>query len=196
MVIGPPAGHGDDQTVPSESFPKSARILVRRDFLRIQNQGLRIHSKHLVFQFLAGGTGESRLGITVSRKVGNAVLRTQLKRWIREAFRTQPALRPGRGDGQPSYDLVITAKRGVEDFSYAALQAELTQVITRHLRERKQPSKRGGASHGAQAGTGAGQHGKRTSSQPPKPVAGGGDATTPRDPPAAPRVPQPGKARE
>ncbi len=172
-------GPGDDQTLPSESFPKSARILVRRDFLRIQNQGLRIHSKHLVFQFLAGGTGESRLGITVSRKVGNAVLRTQLKRWIREAFRTQPALRPGRVDGQPPYDLVITAKRGVEDFSYAALHAELTQVITRHLRERKQP--RGQPRHGPNGPSAAFANESRGQ---------------PRHGPSAPRVPQPRKPRE
>lgn len=37
---------------------------------------------------LAGGLVESRLGLTVSRKVGNAVQRNKIKRWLREAARS------------------------------------------------------------------------------------------------------------
>jgi ribonuclease P protein component len=114
-----------------QRFPKRLRILVRRDFLRIQGQGRRIHGRRLVFQFLPGRTDASRLGITVSKKVGNAVVRNRIKRWVREVFRRHPELRPaGR---RWSYDLVITAKSGVTDFSYDSLEAEIISIIERFL---------------------------------------------------------------
>lgn len=114
-----------------QRFPKRFRILVRRDFLRIQGQGQRIHGRRLVFQFLPGRSDASRLGITVSKKVGNAVVRNRIKRWVREVFRRHPELRPsGR---RSSYDLVITAKSGVTDFSHASLESEIISIIERFL---------------------------------------------------------------
>lgn len=120
----------------SEAFPKRFRVRVRRDFLRIQGQGQRLHGKRLVFQFLPGRTPVSRLGITVSKKVGGSVERNQIKRWIREVFRRHPELRP---DGRKhAYDLVITAKSGVTDFAFAHLEAEILSVIGRWLAQRQQ----------------------------------------------------------
>lgn len=129
-----------------ERFARRCRILRRSEFLRIQGQGRRIHGRCLIFQFLPGRTDESRLGITVSRKVGKAVLRNRIKRWIRESFRRHPELRPRRGDPQRPYDLVITVKRDVDDFSFQAIHDEVVQTIGRHLRgeHRKNGAARGG----------------------------------------------------
>lgn len=131
----------------SESFPKECRILHRSEFLRIQGQGHRIHGARLIFQFLPGRTPRSRLGLTVSKKVGNAVVRNRIKRWLREAFRRHPELRPDRpARGQPSkaYDLVITAKRGIEDFGFAVLHAEVVDVLGRYLDGRFDRRRAGG----------------------------------------------------
>ena len=53
-----------------------------------------------------GDGGRTRLGITVTRKVGNAVRRNRIKRLVREWFRQ-------RGDGFGACDLVVIAKRGI-----------------------------------------------------------------------------------
>jgi len=127
---------GTDLPGRDKSFPKHCRILRRGEFLRIQGQGHRVHGKRLVFQFLPGSQRESRVGITVSKKVGNAVVRNRIKRWIREAFRRHPELRPVRGDARRPYDLVITAKRDATGFAWQNLHDELVSVIGRYLAER------------------------------------------------------------
>jgi len=73
-------------------------------------------------QTCAGVRG-SRLGITVSRKVGGAVVRNRVKRWVRESYRRFPEGRP------PSTDLVVIAKPAAAGSTYQAIAAELR----RHL---------------------------------------------------------------
>lgn len=74
----------------------------------MQNRGIKLHLSHfLVFALRADGAGseELRLGITVTKKVGHAVFRNQIKRWVREAFRQE------RACFVPGWDLVFIAKR-------------------------------------------------------------------------------------
>lgn len=120
-----------------ERFPKRFRILIRRDFLRIQGQAQRVHGRRLVFQFQPARTPVCRLGITVSKKVGGSVERNQIKRWIREIFRRHPEFRP-RGR-KAAFDLVITAKSGVTDFTHSNLEAEILTTLERWLAGRHKP---------------------------------------------------------
>ena len=77
---------------------RSDRLLRSRDFQRVARQGVRVASRDfvlLVAPALVLGSGASRgsrpvrrLGVTASRKVGNAVTRNRVKRAVREWFRT------------------------------------------------------------------------------------------------------------
>ncbi len=84
-----------DQSPPSQGsqtairvrfyFSKSARILRRTDFKQIAQLRQRYYGQLLTIDYRT--SDQSKLGITVSRKFGNAVVRNRFKRLVREAFR-------------------------------------------------------------------------------------------------------------
>ena len=71
------------------------------------------------------GAGEKapRLGITASRKVGNAVVRNTAKRWIREWFRKKKETLP------KGLTLVVVVRRGAVEAGHAALDRDLSSVV-------------------------------------------------------------------
>jgi ribonuclease P protein component len=68
-------------------FPKKDRILKRYEFLEFYASGKAVHSPGFILVYKSGLSGGSRIGITVSRKVGNAVVRNRIKRRVREYYR-------------------------------------------------------------------------------------------------------------
>ena len=104
-------------TTPGQSLRSSLR---RRDFSRVTQAGRRRSSRFfLVFGSQREDQGPARMGITVTRKVGNAVRRNRIKRLVREWFRQRRALITG-------LDLVIIAKR---DFPAAVKQGEVNRDL-------------------------------------------------------------------
>jgi len=68
-------------------------------------------------------TPGNRLGITVGKKVGNAVIRNRVRRRLKEIYRQNEAsLTPG-------YDIVIVARVRSKDASYQALETDMLQVL-------------------------------------------------------------------
>lgn len=75
--------------------------------------------------------GHSRLGMTVSRKVGGAVARNRVRRLLREIFRKERALR------EAGLDLVVHAKPGIAARSHAELTGELREAVGRYVNDRR-----------------------------------------------------------
>jgi ribonuclease P protein component len=71
------------------------------------------------------GPRQPRLGITVSKKVGKAVVRNQVKRWVRESYRRLSGLVP------PGLDLVVVARPTAVDRGYEGTAAELRGLLRR-----------------------------------------------------------------
>jgi ribonuclease P protein component len=88
---------------PGVRLGKAARLTLRREFLAVQERGRKVHAGAYVVLALPNALGRPRLGVTVSSRVGNAVVRNRVKRWVREAFRAA-------GADLPSADLVVIAR--------------------------------------------------------------------------------------
>ncbi|HEY7725940.1 MAG TPA: ribonuclease P protein component, partial [Anaeromyxobacteraceae bacterium] len=64
---------------------KARRLLRRREFLAVQERGARLAAREYAVLALERPAPPARLGVTVSSKVANAVVRNRVKRWVREA---------------------------------------------------------------------------------------------------------------
>jgi ribonuclease P protein component len=108
---------------PSERFPRAHHVRKRREFLAIQREGHRRSTPHFVVIVRDRSTPPSRLGITTSRKVGNAPSRNRVRRLVREFFRRrQHALVPPR-------DVIVIARPAAAGLSYHELQRELSHAL-------------------------------------------------------------------
>jgi ribonuclease P protein component len=96
------------------------RLKRREDFRRVQDTGKKHHTRHFLVVVLARpDEGPPRIGVTVTKKVGNAVQRNRVKRLVREVFRRERARFP------LGCDVVFIAKDGAPDLRYDDVLAEV-----------------------------------------------------------------------
>ncbi len=112
-----------EETSVSERFSKERRILKRPQFQKVFDEGRKFIRPSLVVFILHRKDEQSaRLGLAVSRKVGNAVVRNRIKRRLRELFR--------RGFGKELYslDIVIIARHSASIKSIDDLTSQLDSI--------------------------------------------------------------------
>ena len=110
-----------------ERFPKSLRLRARREFVRVQDGGRKVAQGPLVALALPNGREETRLGLTVSAKVGGAVTRANIRRRLREVFRKR------RSELPSGLDVVLIARASAAESDYEEL-ARAFDVVARRLR--------------------------------------------------------------
>nr|WP_277348090.1 ribonuclease P protein component [Pseudopontixanthobacter vadosimaris] len=123
----------------SPSGQAPAIIRKRSDFLAA-NRGMRVARPGFVLLAHANGGKGKRYGITVTKRIGNAVIRNRMKRRFRELLRS--ALPEG---GLADHDHVLIGRDGGVERDFAMLRAELDAALER-LREGKGDPPRGGRS--------------------------------------------------
>src|ERR1700735_5149196 len=104
-------------------LPKAARILRSADFRLIYDHGFRV-SGPLFAAFCRAREGAAvdlgaRLGLTVPRAVGQAVIRNRIKRRLREVFRLH------RAKIAPKWDIVLNPRRAALDAEFGQIEREM-----------------------------------------------------------------------
>ncbi len=112
-------------------FPKNHRILKKKEFSEILTDGERRKTKHFVL-FIKKRThdGKSRLGLIITKKIGNAVVRNRIKRVVREFFRLHYR-EIASGDNQQ--DIIFIARRGSEKINLKTLRDEIQKLYENHF---------------------------------------------------------------
>ncbi len=110
---------------------RSSRMKSSRDFSRVFEKRLRAADGHLLVYAVENNLGRTRFGVSVSRKVGGAVVRSSVKRLLREAFRLSQHDLPG------GLDLVLIPQReaagAAQLADYQNSLLELTRRLSRRL---------------------------------------------------------------
>ena len=107
------------------SFKKADRILKRNEFIQLSKFGRKIQNEYFIVLYAPGQYDRSRLGITVTKKVGKAVKRNRIKRLVREYFRQNRHLLSGY------WDLNVIAKKEAADLSSEKIFDSLCNVFER-----------------------------------------------------------------
>lgn len=94
-----------------------------REFSRVYSRGRSYVSPILVVYVLRNRENTARMGITTSKKIGNAVQRNRARRVVREAYRTLlPRIRPG-------FDVVLVARKKTWSIKMGDVLRELTKKL-------------------------------------------------------------------
>ncbi len=112
-----------------QHFRKTERLLRRPDFVRVQTTGRKFRSRRLTIAATPSLVGRTRIGITVSRKVGNSPVRSQVKRWIREIYRLH------KGHWPADTDFVVIARPPAARADYAKLRDDMLRWAAERARE-------------------------------------------------------------
>jgi ribonuclease P protein component len=112
-----------------EGFSKAERIRNRRDYLKVQQRGAKVTADVLLAVALPSEGRLTRVGLTVSTKVGNAVVRNRVRRTLRELCRKNKAALPA------GVDVVLIAKPQAATADFEALRRAFEGVTSR-LRDR------------------------------------------------------------
>lgn len=124
----PGVGGRDGNASECSPFPPRLRLTSRRQYQAVYKNGRRTGTMSFTMFGLPNDQGGPRLGITVTRKVGNAVRRNRIKRLFREIFRQNLH----QFDG--ALDLVINAHRGIDTDQFRALESEFLITFRRLAR--------------------------------------------------------------
>ncbi|EJO17803.1 MULTISPECIES: ribonuclease P protein component [Streptococcus] len=102
---------------------KSFRVKREKDFKAIFKDGASFANRKFVVYQLENQQNHFRVGLSVSKKLGNAVTRNQIKRRIRHILQSV------KGSLVEHVDFVVIARKGVETLEYAEMEKNLLHVL-------------------------------------------------------------------
>lgn len=104
----------------SESLKKNS------DFQNVYRNGKSYANRYLVMYILENRTNSNRIGISVSKKVGNSIVRHRVKRLVKEAYRLHES------EFRNGLDIVIVVRKSANKISYWDIESALLHLSRLH----------------------------------------------------------------
>jgi len=99
-----------------ETFSPQERIRKKSDFLFLYKNGKRYQGKYFNLIYFPNNLNLSRMAVIVSKKIGNAVKRNKIKRWMRDLFRRNKDFL------KVHLDMLIIIKKDIKEISWSTLR--------------------------------------------------------------------------
>ena len=106
-----------------ETFRPRERIRNKRDFLLLFKEGKRYKDKYFNLIYFPNNLSFSRMAVIISKKVGNAVTRNKMRRWIRDLFRRNKEFL------KDNLDILIIVKKDIQETSWTTLRENYLRAI-------------------------------------------------------------------
>jgi len=106
-----------------ERFTKAERLLKRREFRHVYDQGQRYHFPLFTIFVLKNAQETSRLGVTATKRIGTAVVRNRCKRLVKEVYRRNKWRLP------VDLDLVVNVKHPMVEATYEEVESQFLTLI-------------------------------------------------------------------
>jgi len=97
-----------------------------QDFQNVYKKGKSFANKYLVMYLMENKQNQNRIGISVSKKVGNSVVRHRVKRLIKESYRLN------NGNFIQGYDIIVIARTTAKGKSYREMESALNHLAKLH----------------------------------------------------------------
>lgn len=97
-----------------------------RNFVKVYHNGRSYANKYLVMYVLPNGTEQNKFGITVSKKVGNSVVRHRVTRLIRESIRLNEDL------FEKGFDIILIARNTAKGKKYSEIESAVLHLGRLH----------------------------------------------------------------
>ncbi|MGM9571193.1 MAG: ribonuclease P protein component [bacterium] len=110
----------------SLSLKKSIRLKKNKEFKRVYNYGKSWANKYLVLYRLEQKNNQLKVGFSVSKKIGNAVVRNKLKRQMREIFRLNKDKIKNK-----NASFVFIARQRVKEANYNEIEKSALDLLRR-----------------------------------------------------------------
>ena len=102
------------------------RLKSSSDFSKVYKNGRSKANRYLVVYVLENGTQKNRLGVSVSKKVGNSVYRHYFKRCVKESYRLHEKM------FNSGLDIVVLARAGAKGIKYRDIESALLHLMRIH----------------------------------------------------------------
>lgn len=97
-----------------------------RDFKIVFKNGKSRANKYLVLYVLENGLEKNRIGISISKKVGNSVIRHRIKRLVKESYRLHENM------FNSGLDIVVIARESANTIGYREMESALLHLMKLH----------------------------------------------------------------